>query len=206
VTRDKGNSLMMEERQRKADVKREILNVPNIISFSRLALLPLLYYLCLRDHRILFLVAFMIIMGSDTVDGYLARKLNQVTKLGQKLDMIADIPCMLSLAFFMHRLFPEVIKPNILMIKIAVGLLLIALGYSTIKFKKPVFVHNQLLRCGTLTAYFSVIAAYFIQTPYLVTLALLLIIFGLIEWLLMFFIFGEVNPDTRTIITLINKK
>ncbi|UCC96245.1 MAG: CDP-alcohol phosphatidyltransferase family protein, partial [Candidatus Omnitrophota bacterium] len=81
------------------------LNVPNIISFARLALLPLLYYLCLRNHRISFLIAFMIIMGSDTVDGYLARKLNQVTKLGQKLDMIADIPCMLSLAFFMHRLF-----------------------------------------------------------------------------------------------------
>jgi phosphatidylglycerophosphate synthase len=201
-----GKSLMREERQRKADVKREILNVPNIISFARLALLPLLYYLCLRNHRILFLVAFMIIMGSDTVDGYLARKLNQVTKLGQKLDMIADIPCMLSLAFFMHRLFPEVIKPNILMIKIAVGLLVIALGYSTIKFRKPVFVHNQLLRCGTLAAYFSVIAAYFIQTPYFVSLALLLIIFGFVEWLLMFFIFGEVNPDTRTIITLINKK
>ncbi|UCC96160.1 MAG: CDP-alcohol phosphatidyltransferase family protein, partial [Candidatus Omnitrophota bacterium] len=74
---------MMHERQRRADVKREILNVPNIISFSRLALLPLLYYLCLSGHRILFLIAFMIIMGSDTVDGYLARKLDQVTKLGQ---------------------------------------------------------------------------------------------------------------------------
>jgi len=197
---------MMDERQRRADVKREILNVPNIISFSRLALLPLLYYLCLSGHRILFLIAFMIIMGSDTVDGYLARKLDQVTKLGQKLDMIADIPCMLSLAFFMYRLFPEVIEPNILMIKIAVGLLVIALGYSTIKFKKPVFVHNQLLRSGTLTAYLSVIAAYFIETPYFVSLALLLIIFGFVEWLLMFFMFGEVNPDTRTIITLINKK
>ncbi|UCC95910.1 MAG: CDP-alcohol phosphatidyltransferase family protein, partial [Candidatus Omnitrophota bacterium] len=85
---------MMDERQRRADVRREILSIPNIISFSRLALLPLLYYLCLSNHRILFLVAFMIVMGSDTVDGYLARKLNQVTKLGQKLDMIADIPCM----------------------------------------------------------------------------------------------------------------
>ena len=80
MRRDKANSLMSED-ERKADVKREILNIPNIISFSRLALLPLLYYLCLSNHRLLFLIAFMIIMGSDTVDGYLARKLNQVTKL-----------------------------------------------------------------------------------------------------------------------------
>ena len=197
---------MKEEKERRADVKREIVNIPNIISFSRLVLLPLLYYLCLSNRRILFLIAFMIIMGTDAVDGYLARKLNQVTRLGQKLDMIADIPCMLSLAFFMHRLFPELIKPNIILIKIAVVLLVAALGYSTIKFRKPIFVHNQLLRCGTLTAYFSVIAAYFIETPYFVSLALLLMIFGFVEWLLMFVMFGEVNPDTRTIVTLINRK
>lgn len=68
-----------------------IWTIPNLISFARLLGVPLFLWLFLGPHRDAIAVAVLVIGGtSDWVDGYLARRLKQVSRLGELLDPLAD--------------------------------------------------------------------------------------------------------------------
>lgn len=68
-----------------------IMTVPNLISFARLAGVPLFLYLFLGADRPGWALVVLAIGGtSDWIDGYLARKLGQVSRLGELLDPLAD--------------------------------------------------------------------------------------------------------------------
>lgn len=69
------------------------MNLPNAITFSRLLALPFLLYGLnnpTQQTRWICLVIFLVAAGTDWLDGYLARKLNQVTELGKFLDPLVD--------------------------------------------------------------------------------------------------------------------
>ncbi len=67
--------------------------LPNIITLVRIGLTPVIALLPFIQGywpKVLAFVIFCAAAISDTVDGYLARKHNQVSELGQFLDPIAD--------------------------------------------------------------------------------------------------------------------
>lgn len=69
------------------------MNIPNWITFSRLLGVPLILYTLstpTNNSRWICLVIFIVAAGTDFLDGYLARKLNQVTDLGKFLDPLVD--------------------------------------------------------------------------------------------------------------------
>lgn len=69
----------------------EILTVPNLVSFVRLLGVPLFLYLLLVPHADVAAIVVLAIGGtSDWVDGFLARRLKQVSRLGELLDPLAD--------------------------------------------------------------------------------------------------------------------
>lgn len=64
---------------------------PNVITFLRLIMVPIFGYVLIADKNYLFaLLIFWIAGVSDIVDGWLARKTNSVSALGQIGDPIAD--------------------------------------------------------------------------------------------------------------------
>jgi cardiolipin synthase len=66
------------------------MTVPNMLSFFRLALVPVFIALIVTGQDMLALITLVITSFTDFLDGYLARKLNQVSRLGQLLDPAAD--------------------------------------------------------------------------------------------------------------------
>ena len=68
-----------------------ILTIPNLFTLLRLAGVPIFLYLVLGPHADGWAVVVLVLGGtSDWVDGYLARRLGQVSRVGELLDPIAD--------------------------------------------------------------------------------------------------------------------
>lgn len=68
-----------------------ILTVPNLVTFCRLLMLPVfLWVLFGRDDRHVAAWVLVAIGGTDWVDGYLARRLGQVSTVGKIIDPVAD--------------------------------------------------------------------------------------------------------------------
>ena len=70
---------------------RQVLTIPNVISIIRLAGVPLFLWLILVPEADGWALLVLMLSGiSDYADGYLARRLNQTSKLGAILDPVAD--------------------------------------------------------------------------------------------------------------------
>jgi len=68
-----------------------ILTLPNAITVVRLACLPLYLYLLVgHDQRLTSALLLGALGATDWVDGYLARRLHQVSTVGKVLDPVAD--------------------------------------------------------------------------------------------------------------------
>ena len=70
-----------------------MLNLPNILTLSRIALIPVLFILLFFPGKTAsFFAAFCFALASltDFLDGYFARKRNSITRLGKILDPLAD--------------------------------------------------------------------------------------------------------------------
>src|SRR4051794_39887679 len=67
-----------------------IWTIPNLISFARLLGVPLFLVLMFSHHQVSAVIVLAVGGSSDWVDGYLARRLHQVSRLGELLDPLAD--------------------------------------------------------------------------------------------------------------------
>ena len=72
-------------------VSNRIWTIPNVISFIRLLGVPLFLYLLLGPEKDVAAVIVLAIGGTtDWVDGFVARRMNSVSRLGELLDPFAD--------------------------------------------------------------------------------------------------------------------
>jgi cardiolipin synthase len=68
-----------------------VFTIPNLISLIRLGLIPVFLWLLFgKDDPAGAGTLFFFIAWSDWIDGYLARRLNQISELGKILDPLAD--------------------------------------------------------------------------------------------------------------------
>lgn len=73
------------------------LNIPNLLTALRIALLPWIVWCFLKGFRADALMIYIIAMLSDAADGLIARQTGQITSLGKLLDPVADKLCLATL-------------------------------------------------------------------------------------------------------------
>jgi CDP-diacylglycerol--glycerol-3-phosphate 3-phosphatidyltransferase len=66
------------------------LTLANKVTLARIALIPFCLAFLLTGFYGLAALAFVVLSLSDAIDGYIARKYNQVSELGKQLDPLAD--------------------------------------------------------------------------------------------------------------------
>lgn len=77
----------------KSAVQDANINLPNLLTVTRILLIPVFVMLFVEpspDRSLAAAIVFVIAAATDLLDGYLARRTGQVTKLGRLLDPIAD--------------------------------------------------------------------------------------------------------------------
>lgn len=103
-----------------------ILTVPNVLSFLRLLFVPVFFVLLINDLEFLALVVLVVSSITDFVDGQIARRFHQITRLGQLLDPAADR--LLILAALLGLAIRQVIPWWLVAVIIGRDIVLIVLG------------------------------------------------------------------------------
>lgn len=88
-------------------IKKNV-NISNALSLSRIALMPSIIFCLKEEQGVLLLLLMLAAVATDYLDGYLARRFNQVSDLGRILDPMADKICINSMvvALSIWRGFP----------------------------------------------------------------------------------------------------
>lgn len=123
-----------------ADSKSKKLTVANLITVSRLVMLPVVVYFLIKDLRIIAFIIMLISLLSDGVDGYVARRFDQETKLGKILDPLCDKIFLAGILITLVLI--DSIPIWIVIIIIARDFLILLGSYIVLKHKSVVLTSN----------------------------------------------------------------
>ncbi len=104
----------MEPKQSSAT---DIITIPNILSFFRLCLIPLIVWLYCGKEDFFWAGTVLILSGiTDLVDGFLARRFGWISDLGKILDPMADKLTQAAMLICLVLRYPLILMPFILMV------------------------------------------------------------------------------------------
>lgn len=108
---------MEQKTDRASKYEKRIITIPNIFSFFRICLIPVLVWLYGVEHDYMWAGYILILSGiTDMVDGYIARHFHMVSNLGKILDPIADKLTQGVMLMCLVMRFPLMIVPFVLLI------------------------------------------------------------------------------------------
>lgn len=135
---------------------RYIFTIPNILSYLRILMIPPFMYLFLKGKYIESAIVIVLSGLSDCIDGFLARRLNQITQLGKMIDPVADKLTLIAVGFCLSVIEPMII-PVIFILALKDILMLIGASVLLKKHIMPV-ASAWYGKVGTVCFYVSVAA------------------------------------------------
>ncbi|MDF1843969.1 MAG: CDP-alcohol phosphatidyltransferase family protein [Rubripirellula sp.] len=134
------------------EIRSDVWTVPNGLCVFRavgsLGLIPL----ALVDLRNAVLVLYLVLAATDLVDGAIARRFNQRSKIGPRLDSIADVTMYSCLALSILVMRRDVFADAISWIVIAIASYFVAGVTSLVKFRCLPSYHNWSAKAGFFVA------------------------------------------------------
>lgn len=109
-------------------------SIANYISISRILLALMLF--TVKPLSFTFFIIYVVCGFSDVFDGYIARKTDTVSKLGEKLDSLADLVMVAILAIL---LYPIINPPIIVSLWIAFIVIIRIISISIVYVKYTTF-------------------------------------------------------------------
>ena len=181
-------------KEKKVDF-RYLFTIPNILSYIRIILIIPFTILFLNKRYEASAIVIVLSGLSDCVDGFLARKLNQITQLGKMLDPVADKLTLLAVAVCLSVIEP-IIFPVITILALKDILMLI--GASLLLKNRIMPVASAWYgKLGTICFYISVAAIvifdmilkfenFFVVAYIMLSITAVIMIYSLIRYYLIF--------------------
>ena len=174
-------------------------NIPNILSIFRLCSVPILLWLTWAGHKNIFLGLFIFAIFTDWLDGFIARKFNQTTKLGAQLDSWADAAIYFTLAFSAYFLWPEIFIAEILYFILMIASIVVPVFLGLIKFHTLTSYHTWIVKTAAAAALISTIILFLGYPSWPFHAAAILSITAAIEQITITLITDQPESDVRTI-------
>jgi CDP-diacylglycerol--glycerol-3-phosphate 3-phosphatidyltransferase len=180
--------------------KKGVINIPNLLSLFRVAAAPVLLILIFNEHESAFKWLLTFAFFTDMIDGFIARKLHQESKLGSILDSIGDsltiIVGVTGLVHFRYELYSD----HSTIIHVVIGLHLFQLGLSLWRYGKPSSFHTWSAKFAALGIGLFILSTFhFGFSPELFYLAILLLILDATEESILVFLLPEWKNDVKGI-------
>lgn len=97
--------------------QKKIITIPNILSFFRLCLIPVIVWLyTVKQDHFLTLIILVLSGVTDIVDGIIARKCNMISDFGKAFDPVADKLTQIAMLFCLVSRFPYMMIPFVLLV------------------------------------------------------------------------------------------
>lgn len=183
-----------------------VFNAPNALSLYRIAAAPVILYAIFSGHRMLFAWLIIISLGTDALDGFIARHWKLETSIGVKFDSIGDLAtdflALIGLVVFEQPF----VRSHILPIGLLFGFYAVAQILSLLRFHRLVSLHlyssklTNILLALFFTAYFLV--AY---VPLLFYAMIVIGILGAIEEIAVLCILNEHRENVRGLYWVLKK-
>ena len=102
----------VEAKNMEEKYKHKIITIPNILSFIRLLLIPVIVWLYIVKKDPIWTMAILALSGiTDIVDGIIARKCNMVSDFGKAFDPVADKLTQIAMLFCLVSRFRWMLLP-----------------------------------------------------------------------------------------------
>ena len=95
--------------------RKDILTIPNLLSMLRLLMIPIFVWLYQHGHAEWTAIVLIISGLTDIVDGYIARRFNQVSDFGKAFDPLADKLTQMAMLLWLTPRHPAMLLPFILL-------------------------------------------------------------------------------------------
>lgn len=165
------------------------MNLPNILTTFRLLLIPVFIYVFfyIDDHNLLYATGIFFLAGlTDGLDGYLARKYHQVTKIGQALDPLADKLMQLTviISFTIADILPVWV---LIVVGLKEGLMILGAAILYTRKDKTVIPADIIGKISTVLFYLSIllIGLGFSEGRYILIVAILITLIAFFRYLRM---------------------
>lgn len=112
------------------------------LTLLRVVLVPFLCTLAWWQHAHAYFWLFVIALGSDAIDGFLARRLGATSVTGARLDSYADLLLFLSTPLCLYWLFPSFFQVHTLLLVSLLGAYLLADLIGYLKFRRLTSYHT----------------------------------------------------------------
>lgn len=149
---------------RKLFTKQNCLTIPNLLSLLRFLMIPVIVFLYLNRHPYWATLMFALSGFTDVLDGWIARKFNQISDLGKILDPVAD---KLTQAAILFCLIVRYKRPVILLVALLVikEIIQFIMGYLAVSRSAKVEGANWYGKASSAVLFVVVITLMVVEFP-----------------------------------------
>ena len=141
----------------------KLVSIPNLLSGFRLIAAPFLLYLAWMGHPNLFLALLAVSLLSDSIDGFIARRLNEASELGTKLDSWGDLATYLTVPLCAWWLWPEILKREAFFVLLVIGAYIVPLMAGFVKFQRLPSYHTWAAKTAAVLMSFAVLILFIVD-------------------------------------------
>jgi phosphatidylglycerophosphate synthase len=121
---------------------------PNLFSGARLVLMPAALLAAIGGSKPWFIALLVVGLGTDAIDGFLARRLNAYSDFGRKLDSAADYVAMITGLAGIALLWPETVKRELVWIVTGLAAFFAVIVYGFARLGRAPCYHTWLSKAG----------------------------------------------------------
>jgi len=136
-----------------AGLRRQLSTLPNQLTATRLALVPVLWVLALFNRPVWLGVGVAVAGATDVLDGWLSRRWHQESEFGSRMDSIADHLLAISVTLWLVLLRPFFFREQRWPLIVWSAFALLVLVVSWVRFRRFVDLHLYSAKAAVFLAF-----------------------------------------------------